>query len=90
MEKPSEIVFLLTCSTPNCCVCQWTSVLCSCFERVCNPVWLYSNHQHPQFPQANEAGERAVHTIKGLLNKTDDPHLAILAYRSTPLDNGYI
>ena len=58
--------------------------------RVCNPVWLHSNHQHPQIPQANEAAERVVHTIKGLLNKTDDPHLAILAYRSTPLDNGYI
>ena len=30
-----------------------------------------------------------VRTIKDLLNKSDDPYLAILAYRSTPLENGY-
>ena len=45
----------------------------------------------PQFPQANGAAKRAVRTIKDLLNKSDDPYyfLAILTYRSTPLENGY-
>ena len=43
----------------------------------------------PQFLQASGAAERAVRTIKDLLNKSDDPYLAILTYRSTPLENGY-
>ena len=33
--------------------------------------------------------ELYVRTIKDLFNKSDDPYLAILAYRSTPLENGY-
>ena len=28
-------------------------------------------------------------TVKSLLNKNVDPHLALLVYRSTPLENGY-
>ena len=43
----------------------------------------------PQYPQENEAAEHAVCTVKDLLNKSEDPYLAIIAYRSTPLENGY-
>ena len=43
----------------------------------------------PNFPQANGEAEWAVRTVKTLLNKNDDPLMALLMYRSTPLENGY-
>lgn len=43
----------------------------------------------PTYPQSNRAAERAVRTIKELLNKNQmkegDMYLAMLVYRSTPL-----
>ena len=42
-----------------------------------------------RYPQSIGEAERAVRTIKALLKKADDPLLTLLAYRSTPLKDGY-
>ena len=39
----------------------------------------------PHYPQSNGQAERAIKTVKRLLKKSDDPHMALLIYRSTPL-----
>ena len=43
----------------------------------------------PKYHQANGEAERTVKTTKQLLEKNSDPYLAMLAYHSTPLENGY-
>lgn len=46
----------------------------------------------PGYPKSNGLAERTVQTVKSIFKKCleshDDPHLGLLAYRTTPLDNG--
>ena len=39
----------------------------------------------PHYPQSNGQVERMVQSIKSILKKSEDPHLAILSYRATPM-----
>ncbi len=43
----------------------------------------------PRFSQSNGEVERHVQMVKHLLSKANDPYLAMPAYRTTPLPNGY-
>ena len=43
----------------------------------------------PRCPQSNGEAEHAVKTVKALITKSEDPYLALLSYRSTPLQNRY-
>ena len=43
----------------------------------------------PRYPQANGEIERSVKTVKSLLKKSQDLYIALMAYRASPLENGY-
>lgn len=43
----------------------------------------------PRYPKSNGEAERAVKTIKAMLDKCTDPYLRLLAYRTTHLESGY-
>ena len=43
----------------------------------------------PRYPQSNGEAERAVQTVKSLMNKNINLQAALCSYRDTPLANGY-
>ena len=59
------------------------------FSEFANSNKFVHTTSSPKFPQSNGEAERAVHTIKTLLQKAEDPYAALLAYRSTPVRCGY-
>nr|XP_022910728.1 uncharacterized protein K02A2.6-like [Onthophagus taurus] len=44
---------------------------------------------NPYFPQSNGCAERAAAIAKQLLTKNQDIYMALLAYKSTPLESGF-
>ena len=59
------------------------------FSKFAETYGFQQSFSSPRFPQSNGEAEKAVQTIKNLLKKSNDPYLAMLSYRSTPLQNGY-
>lgn len=75
---------------PN--VRQWATVFQTGFRRLCCSLWIETHHKQTTV-YAKRSGacctHRAVHTVRNLLKKAADPYLALLAYKATPLQNGY-
>ena len=60
---------------------QFTS---SSFQKFCKEMGITHTTSDPHYQQGNGAAERAVQTVKRIL-KQDDPYLALMTYRSTPI-----
>ena len=56
------------------------------FARFCKEYGIAHKTSSPHFPSANGEVERAVQTVKRLWRKATDKQLALLDYRTTPLE----
>ena len=61
----------------------------SSFTQFATDYGFYHQTSSPNHPQTNGEAERAVQTVKSILNKAEDPYLGLLAYQVAPLANGY-
>ena len=63
------------------------------FKQFCKSYGIDHVTSSPMYPQSNGSAERAVKTVKQLLYKAaeadQDLYLSLLAYRVTPLSNGF-
>ena len=60
------------------------------FALFCKDYQIDHYTSSPAFPQSNGAAERAVQIVKRLWRKCTDKHLALLDYRTTPLENCHL
>ena len=62
------------------------------FKNFCAQYEITHTTSSPRYPQSNGESERAVRTIKNLLKKCEDskedPYIALLNYRTSPLEAG--
>ncbi|XP_031569327.1 uncharacterized protein K02A2.6-like [Actinia tenebrosa] len=56
------------------------------FSRFCKEYGIIHKPSSPHFQSSNGEAERAVQTVKQLWKKATDKHLALLDYRTTPLE----
>ncbi|KAJ8366207.1 hypothetical protein SKAU_G00150380 [Synaphobranchus kaupii] len=57
------------------------------FKEFCKSYGIVHKTSSPHTPHSNGEAERAVQTIKRLWSKAPDKHLALLDYRTTPLES---
>ena len=65
---------------------QFTSEL---FEQFMRDFGIKHVLSSPHWPLGNSESERAVQTVKHLLEKADDPYVALMEYRASKIRNGY-
>ena len=57
------------------------------FQEFCGKFNITHVTSSPAFPQSNGEAERAVQTVKRMWTKSSDKHIALLDYRTTPLES---
>ena len=57
------------------------------FMEFCADYGIEQHTSSPRYPQSNGEAERAVQTVKRLWTKAHDKQLALLAYRTTPMES---
>lgn len=57
------------------------------FKEFCRSYGIVHKTSSPHTPHSNGEAERAVQTVKRLWSKAPDKHLALLDYRTTPLES---